>query len=459
MTNKELWKIVLDEVELSTSRANFTTWFKNTSLVSRKNKAATISVPNSFTKEWLQNKYSLFILKILKVAAPEIKNIEYIIQATLPQKNTERITVEAATRDPRGRETTQQLKLDVPRMNGETNINSKYTFSSFVVGSSNELAHAASWSVAKNPGEIYNPLFIYGGVGLGKTHLLQAIGNEITKTSAKKVVRYLPSEKFTMELVASIRDRTVEGFKDRYRKIDVLIIDDIQFLAGKEKTQEEFFHTFNALYEKNKQIILSSDRPPKSIATLEERLRSRFEGGMIADIGYPDFETRIAILKTKGGERGLALSEEIYEFIATHIQTNIRELEGALNRVVASSKLQTEGFLDLATVKSLLSPVITKNRKNINWKKIIRVVSEFYDISEKDILSPRRKKEFVLPRQIVMYLLRQEIKASYPFIGMKLGGRDHSTAMHACEKITSSLKNSDVLSEEIDIIKERIYSV
>lgn len=459
MTNKEVWKIVLDEIELNTSRANFTTWFKNTSLISRKNKTAIINVPNSFTKEWLQNKYTLFILKILKITTPEIKNIEYVIQATLPQKYEGRTVPEPLVKNSGRHEFVQQLRLEVPHINGETNLNPKYAFSSFVVGSSNELAHAASWSVAKNSGTIYNPLFIYGGAGLGKTHLLQAIGNEIANAPVKKIVRYLPSEKFTMELVAAIRDRKVEEFKDRYRKVDVLIIDDIQFLAGKEKTQEEFFHTFNALYEKNKQIVLSSDRPPKSIATLEERLRSRFEGGMIADIGYPDFETRVAILKTKGKERNLVLSEEVYEFIATHIQTNIRELEGALNRIIASLKLQTGDSSGLATVKTLLAPIITKNKKNINWKKIIQVVSEFYDVSEKDILSPRRKKEFVLPRQIVMYLLRQETKASYPFIGMKLGGRDHTTVMYACEKITACLENNDALSEEITMIKERVYSV
>ncbi len=456
MTNKEFWKIVLGEIELNTSRANFTTWFKNTALVSRKSRVAVIGVPNGFTKEWLQNKYNVFILKVFKGLAPDITKIEYIIQ-TAPAQNIRQKELDREKQE-LVRPESRQLKLEVPKIDGTTNLNLRYRFESFVVGSSNELAHAASWSVAKNPGTMYNPLFIYGGVGLGKTHLLQSIGNEIIKRTPKKIVKYVPSEKFTMELVSSIRDRTVEDFKNQYRKIDVIIIDDIQFLAGKEKTQEEFFHTFNALYEKNKQIVLSSDRPPKSIATLEERLRSRFEGGMIADIGHPDFETRVAILKTKAQERNLDLTEEVFEFVANHIQTNIRELEGSLNRLAASTLLKNQGVVDIDIAKDILNPIIRKNKKSTNWKKIIQTVSRFYDITEKDMASEKRKKEYVFPRQMAMYLLRQEVKASYPFIGTKLGGRDHTTVMYACEKITKDLENNDSLLEDLNMIKEKLYS-
>lgn len=444
-------------MELNISRAVFTTWFKNTSLISRKNKIATINVPNGFTKEWLQNKYGKFILKTFKKLAPEIKKIDYVIRA-YPQNNQKQQNNIIKTKTQHLNPEIQQLRLEVPQIDLDTNLNSKYTFDAFVVGSSNELAQAASWSVAKNPGTVYNPLFIYGGVGLGKTHLLQAIGNEIIKKSSKKMVKYIPSEKFTMELVSSIQNRKMEEFKNRYRKIDVLIIDDIQFLAGKEKTQEEFFHTFNALYEKNKQVVLSSDRPPRAIATLEERLRSRFEGGMIADIGQPDFETRVAILKTKASEKSINLTEEAYDFIASHIKTNIRELEGALNRLTALTKLKSYTIFDFNDVENILTPIVVNNKKSVGWKKILQTVSNFYDISEKEIISEKRKKEFVLARQVAMFLLRKETKASYPFIGMRFGGRDHTTVMHACEKITKNIEKDDALLEEITILKEKIYS-
>jgi len=459
MTNKELWKTILGQVELNTSRAHFATWFKNTSLVAKKNKTATIGVPNGFTKEWLQNKYTLLLLRTFQNITPEIKKIEYAIETasspgkSLPPQKSKREENTALV------ENLHQLKLEVPKIDSTTNLNLKYTFESYVIGSSNELAHAASWSISQNPGAMYNPLFLYGGVGLGKTHLLQAIGNEVKKRTPKRTVRYISSEKFTTELISSIRDKTIEDFKNRYRKIDVLIIDDIQFLAGKEKTQEEFFHIFNALYEKNKQIVLSSDRPPKSIATLEERLRSRFEGGMIADIGYPDLETRIAILKMKAQERKLSCTDEVLEYIASNIQTNIRELEGALNRLVmASSQYPPKTTLALEHAENVLGPMITKQRKTIHWKKILETVSAFYEIDEKDIIGAQRKKEFVMPRQIIMFLIRKETDASYPFIGTKLGGRDHTTVMHACKKIQQGLENNDSFLEELNSIKERLYN-
>jgi len=303
----------------------------------------------------------------------------------------------------------------------------------------------------------YNPLFIYGGVGLGKTHLIQAIGNKIAKTSSEKRIKYISSEKFISGVVSSIKNHNIEDFKNNHRKIDVLIIDDIQFLAGKEKTQEEFFHIFNTLYEKNKQIVLSSDRPPKAISNLEERLRSRFEGGMIADISLPDYETRLAILKVKSQEKNISLTDDVLGYISSNIKENIRELEGALNRLIAYQKINNL-TPDLSVAKTLLKHIIAAPLKMVNSKKIIQVVAEFYDLKEKDIIAISRKKEIVMPRQIAMYLSRDLLNYSFPFIGKKFGGKDHTTAIHAYEKILKEVKENEKLSEEIGLIKQRLYS-
>ena len=448
MTNEELWQAVLAQIQLNISPANFATWFKNTEIVSQKDGRVVISTPNSFVKEWLENKYGKSIFKILHSLDEQIKEIDFEIGKTGLKvlKKTAVFLPEEG-----------QLGFPELEINRETNLNPRYTFENFVVGPFNELAQAASTAVAKNPGQVYNPLFIYGGVGLGKTHLLQAIGNEVTKNFPQKKVKYLPAEKFTSEVVTAIRNREIENFKLKYQKVDVLILDDVQFLAGKEKTQEEFFHTFNALYEKNKQIVLSSDRPPKAIQALTERLRSRFEGGMIADISYPDYETRIAILKAKSLEKRTDFSEEVLGYIATNIQRNIRELEGALNRLIVYQKLNNRPP-DLETAKTLLKNLILTPSKVVNAKKIIQAVAEFYDLKEKEILSSSRKKEIVKPRQIAMYLLREELKSSFPFIGRRFGGKDHTTAIHAYDKIARELENNPQLSEEINLIRQRILS-
>ena len=320
----------LAQIQLNISPANFATWFKNTGIVDLKDGEVVISVPNSFAKEWLEQKYNKNIFKIIHGLDEKIKEVKYVIGKQDLKVAKKRKSFCLAAND--------QLEFPEFKVDKETNLNPRYTFENFVVGPFNELPHAAAQAVSKNPGFVYNPLFIYGGVGLGKTHLLQAIGNDVIKNFPGKKVRYISAEKFTSGVITSIRNHEMEAFKSHYRQIDVLIIDDIQFLAGKEKTQEEFFHTFNALYEKNKQIILSSDRPPKTIPALAERLRSRFEGGMIADIGAPDFETRVAILKTKSRERAIEVPDDILHYIASNIQRNIRELEGALNRLVGSSK-------------------------------------------------------------------------------------------------------------------------
>ena len=449
MTTEELWRAVLAQIQLDISPANFATWFKNTCIVNLKEGEAVVSVPNSFAKEWLEQKYNKNIFKILRGLNDEIKDVRYILgKQDLKILKREKIPLPVV----------DQLEFPEFKISKETNLNPRYTFENFVVGPFNELPHAAGQAVSENPGSVYNPLFIYGGVGLGKTHLLQAIGNDVIKNFSEKKVRYIPAEKFISGVITSIRNHEMEAFKSQYRQIDVLIIDDIQFLAGKEKTQEEFFHTFNALYEKNKQIILSSDRPPKTIPALAERLRSRFEGGMIADIGVPDFETRVAILKTKSRERAIEIPDDILHYIASNIQRNIRELEGALNRLVAHQKIDSRPT-DLETAKNLLKSITFSPPKVTSPKKIIQVVAEFYDLKEREVLTASRKKEIVYPRQIAMYLLREELKSSYPFIGRKFQGKDHTTAIHSCEKITKELQVNEKLREEIVLIKQRIYSL
>ncbi len=448
MSNEELWQAVLAQIQLNISPANFATWFKNTGIASQKEGQIIISAPNSFVKEWLENKYGKNIFKILHSLDEKIKEVNFEINKS-GLKVLKR-TVSSIPKD--GQLEFQELEID-----RQTNLNPRYTFENFIIGPFNELAQAATFASAKNPGQVYNPLFVYGGVGLGKSHLLQAAGNEIIKNFPQKKVQYLPAEKFTSEVVTAIRNREIEAFKSKCQKVDVLILDDVQFLAGKEKTQEEFFHTFNALYEKNKQIVLSSDRPPKAIPALAERLRSRFEGGMIADISYPDYETRIAILKAKCLERKTDFSEEVLNYIAANIQRNIRELEGALNRLIAYQKLNNQPP-DLDTAKTLLKNLVLTPSKIVSVKKIIQAVADFYDLKEKEILSSSRKKEVVKPRQIAMYLLREELKSSFPFIGRRCGGKDHTTAIHACGKVIKELEKSEQLGEELTLIKQRIFS-
>ena len=448
MNSEELWQAVLAQIQLNISQANFATWFKDTRIINHEIEKVVISVPNSFAKEWLENKYNKLISKILHSLDEQIKEVKYEIGKT---------GLKVRKEIPFPSLLTEQLEFPEFKINQETSLNPRYTFENFIVGPFNELPQAAAWAVSKNPGLVYNPLFVYGGVGLGKTHLLQAVGNEVVKNFSKRKVKYLPCEKFTSGIITSIRNHEIENFKLKYQAIDILIIDDVQFLAGKEKTQEEFFHIFNTLYGKNKQIVLSSDRSPKAIPALTERLRSRFEGGMIADIGYPDFETRIAILKAKAQEKGVSFSDEIYSFIATKIQKNIRELEGALNQVIAYEKLKNKPP-DLETIKNLLKKSIVAPTKITTPKKIIQVMAEFYDFKEKELQSASRKKEIVKPRQIAMYLLREMLKCSYPFIGKKFGNRDHTTAIHGCEKIKKELENNENLREEIELIQQRILS-
>ncbi|MFA6383558.1 MAG: chromosomal replication initiator protein DnaA [Parcubacteria group bacterium] len=458
MANDELWRTALGEIELSISKANFITWFKNTSILSAQDGRVVIGVPNGFAKEWLENKYNLYILRALRNIQPDIKEVSCVI--TTNQENAFKKTlidaVVAAKRP------SSEHSFDIQNMaalSQENNLNPKYTFENFVVGGSNELARAACYAVSQNLGKIYNPLFIYGGVGLGKTHLLQSIGNEVLKHDSARKVKYITSERFTNELIESIKNQKINEFKEHYQTIDLLIIDDVQFLSGKEKTQEEFFHIFNFLYQLNRQIVLSSDRAPKAIPTLEERLRSRFEGGMIADVSKADFETRMAILRKKAATDALDISDSALEFIASNVTHNIRELEGALNRVAVSAQL-TDRDITLELVQNLLSELISSGKKKgVTHKHVIKIVSDFYDISQEDLVIKGRKKEVVRPRQIAMYLMRSELRYSYPGIGEKMGGRDHTTAIHAFEKISKELEYDKKLTEELICLRERLYSI
>jgi chromosomal replication initiator protein len=447
MKPEELWQATLAQIQLMVSTANFATWFKDTEISLFEKNKVVVTVPNSFVKEWLEQKYHKIIYKILKNLHPEIEEIEYRVGkgGKVVENFTQR------------RVNFPQLGMIDLEINERTNLNPRYTFSNFVVGSFNELAFAAAQAVVENPGKVYNPLFVYGGVGLGKTHLLEAVGNEIVKKKRNLSVKYLQVNFLVSEIINSIKNKKIEQLKSNFQNIDVLILDDVQFLAGKEKTQEEFFYIFNSLYEKGKQIIISSDRPPKAIHSLAERLRSRFEGGMIADISIPDFETRIAILKLKSQERGVNLKDEILNYIASNIKNNIRELEGALNVLVTYLKLQNKD-LNLKTAKALLRSFISPSLKISTFKKVLKVISDFYDVNEKDLLSTSRRREVVKPRQVAMYILREDLKYSFPSIARKFSGKDHTTVIHACEKIKEELRKNEELNEEISQIRNRIFN-
>jgi len=471
MNNAELWQAALGEIELSISKANFSTWFKNTTILSKENGKVVIGVPNGFAKEWLENKYNTYIFRALRnfqddikeisciiysadqaPQSPDPKNIDSVAQGVIGVKNIENPYAYA----PQPSIGTQAGNIQKTQ---ENNINHRYTFENFIIGENNELARAACYAVSQNLGRVYNPLFIYGGVGLGKTHLLQSIGNEVIEKDPSRKVKYITSERFANELIDSIRNQTINDFKTAYSAIDLLIIDDVQFLAGKEKTQIEFFHIFNALYQINKQIVISSDRPPKAIATLEDRLRSRFEGGMIADIGKPDLETRMAILKTKSAEKNFYLDEEALRFIAENVKSNIRELEGALNRIIAACEFNNK-LPTLKFVQQALSEIISAGKKKgVQAQNVIEATSQYFNIPVKELIEKGRKKEISYARQIAMYIMRTELNASYPGIGSQFGGRDHTTAMHAYEKVSKDIETDEKVREDVNILKEKIYAL
>jgi chromosomal replication initiator protein len=442
MENKQLWDSVLAEVELTISRANFSTWFKNTKIIKQENGIVSIGLPNEFVKEWLYSKYDKFILKTLRNISEGIRGVEYIIiTPAMKEKWQETSPVRV------GQSFAQELPLSDLYINKDDNLNPRYTFDTLVIGSFNELAYAASQAVVKHPGQTYNPLFIHGGVGLGKTHIAQAVGNKIKEEKTGKKVYYITSEKFSMDYINSVQNNRVNDFKEKYRKYDVFIMDDIQFLSGKEKTQEELFHLFNILYENNKQIIFSSDRHPNHIHGLEDRLKSRFGAGMIVDITTPEYESRMAIIRRRIQSSNFSLNDESIMFIANSLECSIRELEGIINSVICQSRLKNRELTQTEIKLLIKNNIIPKKTASI--KDVIRTVSEFYHIDEVNIYEKTRRKEIVKPRQIAMYILREDFQISYPTIGEKFGGRDHTTVIHSCDKIKDSIKEDMVLVEEL----------
>ena len=432
------------EIELNVSKANFNTWFKNTCILKQDNGIVHLNVPNEFAKDWLCNKYHKFILKALRNYGENVRGLEYVVC-----KNKQEI--QNKQKNIQSQQLNNPLPLDNLYINKDDNLNPRYTFESFIIGSFNELAHAASQAIIKNPGSVYNPLFIHGGTGLGKTHLIQAIGNEIKKNDSKKKIFYVTSEKFSIDYINSLQTNKINSFKEKYRKYDVFIMDDTQFLSNKEKTQEELFHLFNSLYEQNKQIIFSSDQHPNYIPNMEDRLKSRFSAGMIIDVQQPEYESRLAILKSKSVLNNFLIPDDVIEYLATSIQGNIRELEGILNLIKCQSSVKNRQ-ITLSEVKSIIKNNL-KQKKSVSIKDVVKIVSDFYEIDEKSIYEKTRRKEIVKPRQIIMYLLRKDFNVSYPTIGQKMGGRDHTTVIHSCDKISCDIKKDNLLSQEIDQIR------
>lgn len=465
MDAQALWQAALGELELSLPKSHFMTWFKHTFIGGIEGGKVCVCVPNDWTKTWLQTKYHDMILKALRNASQgtirevtykkEAKNavlLEAMSHVTVPAQ-TEQHT---ASQEPLS-STFQSATAADRAPSAEIGLNPRYQFQSFIVGKNNELAHAACLAVANKPGESYNPLFVYGGAGMGKTHLLQAIGHQMLQASPNAKVRYVTSERFTNEFIACVRSGRANEFKEQYRTIDLLLIDDIQFLSHKESTQEEFFHTFNALHQNNKQIVIASDRPPKELESLEARLISRFEWGMMADISRPDFETRVAILDAKVREKNYGISHELLHVIAGAVQSNIRELEGILNKVIAYHQ-----FKNISPTLQTLEPILQgflpqSSKRTLTPRSLLDIITQHYEISLDELLGKSRERKFALPRQIAMYLLREELKCSFPAIGDHLGSRDHTTAMHACEKIAALVQEDAEIKQHIARLREKLY--
>lgn len=439
----KMWESVLGEVELGVSKANFNMWFKDTRISKVEDNVVYLAVPNVFVKDWLHNKFHKFILKSLRSIA-DVRGLEYIVSKDEPKKH------ETEPQRTISFNSTSELPLSDYYINREDNLNPRYTFESFVVGPFNELAFAASQAVLKKPGIAYNPLFIYGDTGRGKTHLIQAVGNHLKATTSRKIF-YVTSERFAQDFINAIQTNKANSFKEKYRKYDVLIMDDIQFLSGKEKSQEELFHLFNTFHDDNKQIIFSSDKHPNYIPGLEDRLKSRFGAGMTIDIPHPDQESRAAILRAKAKMQNFELPEDVIDYLASTIDGNIRELEGALNSVIMQTQLRNKE-LNLLEVKNIIKNN-SRPKKSVSIKDVIKAIADFYNIEEASIYEKTRRKEVVKPRQLIMYILREEFDVSYPSIGQKLGGRDHTTVIHSCEKIKSEIKTNPILAQEVKQIR------
>jgi chromosomal replication initiator protein len=454
LNQDQIWSQVQEELRFQLAKRTYDMWLKNTSVVSADGSTFRIGVPSKLAKDWLEDRFSGLIQETLQAVTGAEVDIDFVISSSGHRPPLMSADNDAPVEN--GHENGVEVQ-DVEPILG-SDLNARFKFSSFVVGHNSQFAHAAAKAVAEAPGDSYNPLFIYGGVGLGKTHLMHAIGHEVHDRFPRKRVVYLTSEQFTNEVISSIATARMGEFRHKYRTVDVLLIDDVQFLAGKDRTKEEFFHTFNALHEINKQIVISSDRPPKEIPTLEDRLRSRFEWGLIADIQSPDFETRLAILQSKlGGHTGL-VPEEVLSFIAHKVQRNIRELEGALTRVQAFAAVHQRPVDEEEAARLLADIIPAGTRKPINVERIQLLVADFYNVTLDDMKGKRRDKHIVFPRQVAMFLVREETPSSLPAIGKAFGGRDHTTALHSIEKIANELKEDERLRYEVQAIRERLYA-
>ncbi len=441
---KQIWEKCLLDVETSVSKANFSTWFKNTHISKYEDGIVCVGVPNEFVKDWLANKYHKLILKTLMTHAEEIRSVDFVISKNDHRNKDEIMEIKKNLIN-------RELPLHDLYINKEDNLNPRYLFDSFIVGPFNELAYAAAQAIVNRPGTNYNPFFVYGASGLGKTHLIQAIGNAIKLKFPEKKVYYTTLERFSNDYVNSVLTNKSQQFKDKYRKYDVLIIDDIQFISTKEGTKDEFFHLFNSFYEQNKQLIFSSDKHPNYISGLEDRVKSRFLAGMSADITEPDLESRIAIIKQKMKDQDCPFPQEIVDYLASSLEGSIRELEGSLNAIICQTKLKNRD-LSLNEVKNLVRNSI-KPKKNFSIKDIVKCVADYYTIDEASVYEKTRRKEIVKARQMVMYILREDFSVSYPLIGQKLGGKDHTTVIHSFMKIKEDLKINPTLNHELEQIR------
>ncbi len=441
---RKVWEHALVDIELSVSRANFSTWFKGTHIIKIEEGTVFMGVPSQFYKDWLADKHHKTILRALRGVLPDVRAIEYVIAREEKQSPAKEL------KEPR-RTPALELPLAEHYISRSDNLNPRYTFDTFVVGPFNELAHAASQAVVSEPGITYNPLFIYGTTGCGKTHLMQAVGNQLKRQGSQRKIYYTTSERYGADIVAAIQQNTIQNVKEKYRSYDVLILDDVQFLSGKDKLQEEIFHIFNSLYENNKQIIFSSDRHPSHITDLADRLKSRFAQGMIIDVTLPDHESRIAILKSKAAHSNFFLSDTLAQVIASEVEGTIRDLEGILNRVICETQLKNRE-LDMGDIRQIVKNNL-RPKKNLSVKDLVDRVARYYDIDAAMIYEKTRKKEVVRPRQIIMYLMREDFNISYPTIGNKLGGRDHTTVIHSCDKVREETTTDPALRREIEEIR------
>ena len=442
---RELWTRCLKDIEIEVSKANFSTWFKNTAVIKEEEGVVFVGVPNEFVKDWLVQKYHKLILKSLMNTAEHIRSVEYLImKPEMRIKHSEETAPQKVSMS-------RELPLGEATINKDDNLNPRYKFDSFIVGPFNELAYAASQAIISKPGSSYNPFFVYGNTGLGKTHLIQALGNEVKTRYPEKRVHYITLEKFSIDYINSVQSNKPNVFKEKYRKYDVLIMDDIQFIGKMEKTQEELFHLFNTLYDANKQIVFSSDKHPNFIPGLEDRLKSRFSQGMIVDVIEPDYESRMAVLNSKIKEQKIPIDPEVIAYVASSAESNIRELEGNLNTIILQTQMKGK-MLPLSEVKNLIKNSI-KPKKNVSSREVVKVVADFYNIDENSIYEKTRRKDIVKARQVVMYILREQFSVSYPLIGQKLGGKDHTTVIHSCDKIKNDIKRDPNLASEVEQLR------